>query len=62
MWPAATAVNVDLSLLQEENNALIHRITDMQQNKWRIEERVKDLEVHFSLCECVAGKQSKSFL
>lgn len=48
---------VDLALLQEENNALIHRITEMQQSKWQLEERLKDLEsLNRTLCEDVAQK------
>ncbi len=51
------APRVDLALLQEENNALIHRITDLQQHKWRLEERIKDLEtLNRTLCEDVASK------
>ncbi len=57
--PARTGspMRVDLNLLQEENNSLIHRITEMQQAKWKLEERIKDLEMlNRTLCEDVAQK------
>ena len=56
---SGTAVKVDLSLLQEENNSLIHRITQMQQARWRLEERMKDLEtLNGSLAEAAAQKSN----
>ncbi len=52
-------MRVDLNLLQEENNSLIHRITEMQQAKWKLEERIKDVEMlNRTLCEDVAQKSS----
>jgi hypothetical protein len=50
---------VDLEMLQNDNNKLIHRITQMQEGRWRLEERVKDLEtLTASLNEKLAQKSN----
>merc|ERR1739848_66758 len=56
---AGGPVKVDLALLQEENNSLIHRITKMQESRGRLEERIKDLEtLNASLAETAAQKSN----
>lgn len=56
---SSSGSKVDMDLLQEENNALIHRITEMQQSRWKMEERIKDLEsLNATICEDLAKKQA----
>lgn len=52
-------MKVDLHLLQEENNSLIHRITQMQQIRWRMEEHIKDLETHNKQLSAAADQKSR---